>query len=122
MSLRWKRFPSFIEARETFRAASCVYVQASPRGRPLRIGKASSGLEARYRGGTGYALDAAAHGSRNQRFVASVPRTICELVERELIWANRSSLPYNNQGLNHEPVRRIRITHTGSKPRLSGLA
>ena len=119
VKLRWHRFASFIAARNAFRADSCVYLQATSRGQPLRIGKASVGLEGRYRGGTGYALDAAAHGSRNQWFVAAVPKALCEAVERELIWVNRSKLRYNNQGVTYEPPSRVRLQHSGSKPRIS---
>src|SRR5262249_20656748 len=41
--LNWQKFTKLTDAR----------------GCPIRIGKASEGLEARYRGGTGYAMDAA---------------------------------------------------------------
>jgi hypothetical protein len=93
-----------------------VYVQADSRGRPLRIGMASRGLSVRYRGGTGYALEAAAHGSRNQWFVARVPVRLCAVVEKELIWSQRAALRYNSQGKRRTPRVRLRITHVGSKP------
>jgi len=57
--LEWQKFTKLTDARSRFRKTSCVYVQADSRGCPIRFGKASEGLEARYRGGTGYAMDAA---------------------------------------------------------------
>ena len=62
--LRWQRFASFIEARRAFARTACIYVQADRAARPVRVGMASRGLEARYRGGTGWALEAAMQGLR----------------------------------------------------------
>src|SRR5437773_366728 len=52
IKLEWQKFTKLTDARSRFAKASCVYVQTDPQGCPIRIGKASEGLEARYRGGT----------------------------------------------------------------------
>ena len=59
--LEWHRFRKLTEARNQFRTTPCIYIQTDRRGTILRVGKAEKGLEVRYRGGTGYALDAAMH-------------------------------------------------------------
>ena len=61
IKLDWQRFSKLTEARSRFAKTPCMYIQADPRGCPIRVGKASEGLQARYRGGTGYAMDAAMH-------------------------------------------------------------
>lgn len=82
----------------------------------LGIGKASKGLEARYRGGTGYALDAAMHASRNLVFVAAVPSALCEQVGRTLIWQFRTQLAYNNLGVTRAPESVMPLRHSGTAP------
>ena len=109
--LAWRSFPNLTEARSAFAEASCIYVQTDRRSAPIRIGKASKGLETRYRGGTGYALDAAMHESGNKVFAARV-----SAVERALIWRSRPSLPYNNQGKRQQPTETVSITHRGTVP------
>ena len=84
--LNWQKFGKLTEARSRFAKTACIYVQADSQGCPIRIGKASEGLEARYRGGTGYAIDAAMHGSGNLVFVAAVDKDLCACIEGELIW------------------------------------
>lgn len=121
MKLKWSKFQKFIEARDQFYTKSCIYVQADPSGNPVRIGKASKGLNVRYRGGTGYALDAAMHESGNLFFVAAVPYKSCKIVETELIWRGRELLSYNNQGKINPPKKRINLTHSGEKPDFSGF-
>jgi hypothetical protein len=116
LPLIWRRFTTLTSAREAFASIPCVYVQTNRRSRPIRIGKASGGLRRRYWGGTGYALDAAMHGSGNLIFVAKVPRRLCDLVERNLIWRYRESLPYNNVGKKIPPRTMIRLLHQGRKP------
>ena len=116
VALRWKRFSVATDARKEFAKIPCVYVQADPAGRPIRIGKASEGLEARYRGGTGYALDASMHGSGNLMFVAPVPKELCVAVENELIWRGRAVLPYNNVGKRVPPITRVEVSHEGDSP------
>lgn len=114
--LRWERFERLTDAREMFGNGPCVYVQADSRGRALRVGKASRGLHARYRGGTGWAIDAAMHSSRNVVFVASVPLEYLDAVEATLIWSHRDSLPYNNVGKRVAPVALAPLTHSGDAP------
>jgi hypothetical protein len=116
VSLIWSRFSKLTEARNAFRKESCVYIQTDGAGHIVRIGKAEKGLEARYRGGTGYAIDAAMHGSGNFVFVAAVPQPLCSAVELALIWQLRSQLDYNNQGKLRPPTAQINIVHGGEMP------
>ena len=95
--LEWHKFQRLTEARSRFSTMPCVYIQGDHNGNPIRVGMASNGLEARYRGGTGYAVDAAMHSSNNLVFVAAVPKELCKAVEDELIWQGRQCLAYNNQ-------------------------
>jgi hypothetical protein len=117
--LEWHKFQKLTEARSKFATTPCVYVQADPSGCPIRVGKASEGLAARYRGGTGYAIDAAMHGSNNLVFVASVQKELCGEVEDELIWQGRRCLAYNNHGKISPPFRRVALTHSGTPPELA---
>jgi hypothetical protein len=116
VALDWQRFTKLTDARARFAKIPCVYVQTDPQGCPIRIGKASEGLEARYRGGTGYAIDAAMHGSGNLVFVASVDKELCGCVETELIWQGRRCLRYNNHGKIVSPSRRVALSHSGTQP------
>lgn len=122
VKLKWCQFAKLTEARSAFPKTPCVYAQTDSTARPIRVGKASEGLEARYRGGTGYALDAAMHGSSNLVFVAGVPRDLCKAVEDELIWQGRRNLPYNNNGKIAPPRFRIQLAHVGVVPNLDGFA
>jgi hypothetical protein len=70
VTLHWVRSRLMTEARHVVGARSCVYVQTDRRGRPVRVGKASRGLHVRYRGGTGWALDATMHESGNLVYTA----------------------------------------------------
>jgi hypothetical protein len=94
-------------------------VQADKHGCPLRVGKASKGLDKRYHGGNGYAMDAAMHESGNLFFVAPVEEALCKAVEDELIWQGRRVLPYNNQGKLVSPIQPIMIKHSGDTPVMS---
>jgi hypothetical protein len=98
VTLTWERFQSLTAARGRYAKRCCAYVQADRAGRAVRVGKASFGLVARYRGGTGHALDAAMHGSGNCVFVAAVAATLCSLVEATLIYGHAESLRYNLAG------------------------
>lgn len=120
LTLKWWKFKRLTEARIHFAKTPCIYVQADQNGYPIRIGKASNGLEARYRGGTGYALDAAMHGSNNLVFIAAVQKELCKEVEDELIWRGRLCLSYNNQGKISLP-RRIPLVHTGEPPKFENF-
>jgi hypothetical protein len=118
LMLEWYKFKKLTEARFKFAKTPCVYVQTDPNGYPIRAGKASKGLEARYRGGTGYAIDAAMHGSNNLVFIAAVKKELCKEVEDELIWQGRRCLAYNNQGKISQPFSRIALIHRGVPPQL----
>jgi hypothetical protein len=96
-----------------------VYVQTDKHGHPVRVGKASKGLDERYHGGNGYAMDAAMHESGNLVFVAPVEAALCKPVEDELIWQGRRVLTYNNQGKLVPPLQRIAKEHFGEVPVLS---
>src|SRR6266478_5467508 len=111
VALEWHRFTKLIDARTRFAKISCIYVQTDAHGCPIRIGKAGEGLETRYRGGTGYAIDAAMHGSGNLVFVAAVSKELCGCVEDELIWQGRCCLMYNNRGKIVPPFPRVRVSH-----------
>lgn len=121
VKLKWQKFTKFIDARSHFAKIPCVYVQADSQGHPIRIGKATEGLEARYRGGTGYALEAAMHGSGNLIFVTPVEKRLCGFVENELIWQGRHCLTYNNFGKLVPPVYRVSVSHLGIPPNCIGF-
>lgn len=114
--LVWSRYATLTAARQAFANSACVYVQTDPHANPVRVGKASKGLEARYRGGTGYALDAAMHHSGNLVFVAPVSAGECVAIEDELIWRHRDVLIYNNIGKKTAPARRLVLVHDGDVP------
>jgi hypothetical protein len=118
--LTWTRFESLTAARRIFGSVSCVYVQADHEGRAVRVGKASSGLHSRYRGGTGWALDAAMHGSGNLVFIAPVDLAVLDAVESTLIWVHRSSLRYNRVGRRIAPEPLVEIEHVGEIPVFDG--
>ena len=118
VKLTWHKFSKLTEARSQFAKTPCVYIQTDARGRPIRVGKASKGLDTRYRGGTGYAIDAAMHGSGNLVIVAAVSGDLCGSVENELIWQGRRRLTYNNEGKLTEPSPRIMLNHSGTSPRM----
>ena len=119
MTLEWQKFHKLTVARQHFAKTPCVYIQADQDGHPIRVGMASKGLGVRYRGGTGYAIDAAMHGSNNLVFIAAVQKELCKEVEDELIWQGRRCLAYNNQGKISLPFRRIALIHTGVLPNLA---
>lgn len=119
VTLQWRKFSKLTKARSAFATNPCVYTQTDSDEKPIRVGKASKGLEARFRGGTGHALDAAMHGSQNLVFVAPVDEHLCELVEGELIWQGRKVLTYNKQGKKRPPGRRLMFTHCGNSPNFS---
>lgn len=77
---------------------------------------ASRGLHVRYRGGTGWALDAAMHESGNLVYTALVPERLCKAVEDHLVWQWRDSLPYNVVGKLRAPAA-VSIRNEGTPPR-----
>ncbi len=119
IELRWSKYSKLTEARTVFPHQACVYVQADKHGRPVRVGKASKGLDERYHGGNGYSMDAAMHESGNLVFVAPVDAALCKAVpvdaalckavEDELIRQGRRVLTHNNQGKLTPPRQRIVI-------------
>lgn len=117
--LLWTRHEKMTDAREVFWETPCVYIQTDVHEGPVRVGKASSGLDSRYHGGTAYALDAAAHSSGNLVFVAPVKKKLCDIVERSLIWDYRDVLTYNNVGKKTPPSTQIELVHAGQAPRFS---
>jgi hypothetical protein len=117
VTLTWERFARLTLARARYAERCCIYVQADREGRPVRVGKASLGLVARYRGGTGYALDAAMHGSGNCVFIAAVEPDVCAAVEAVLIYEHRARLRYNNVGKRVAPPERLDLVHEGDVPR-----
>jgi hypothetical protein len=114
IELTWRRFESMTAARAAFKTVPCVYAQADPEGRAVRVGLASKGLDRRYYGGTAYALDAAMHGSGNLVFAAATDRAA--IAEATLIWDHRDSLPYNNVGRRVTPPILACIEHAGQAP------
>ena len=116
ITLHWVRFDSLTAARDTFGTTSCVYVQADRDGSAVRVGKASKGLHARYRGGTGWALDAAMHNSGNVVFVAGVTSDLVAAVEASLIWSHREALRYNKVGKRLAPQLELILDHAGDRP------
>jgi hypothetical protein len=114
--LTWTRFESLTAARRAFGSVPCVYVQADREGHAVRVGKASRGLHSRYRGGTGWAFDAAMHGSGNLVFVAPVDIAVLDALELTLIWVHRSSLRYNIVGRRIAPKLLVEIEHAGEAP------
>ena len=87
------------------------------RRRIIRVGKAGGGLGSRYRGGTGYAIDAAMHESGNLVFVAAVPPGLVEAIENTLIWQHRERLLYNNVGRKRQLGAPVAVAHCGDAPR-----
>src|SRR5262245_37668351 len=77
ITLQSERFTKLTAARDAFRKDPCVYVTTDKLGDGIRVGVASKGLEARYRGGTGYSVDAAMHESGNFIYVAPAGADLC---------------------------------------------
>lgn len=116
VTLDWSRFSSLTAARTVFWTKPCVYVQTDLLACPVRVGMASKGLNARYRGGTAYTIDAAMHDSKNLVFVVEVPSDCCALIEKNLIWQYRKLLIYNNMGKRNCPEVSMRFVHEGEAP------
>ena len=66
----WEKFANFQEALKKFKGVACIYVLTDKDGRILRIGE-SGNLRSRYRGGTGWMVEADMHGSGNLVFVTA---------------------------------------------------
>jgi hypothetical protein len=117
VALDWHCFDRLTTGRAAFATTPCVYAQTDRQRRVIRVGKAGGGLGARYRGGTGYTIDAAMHESGNLVFVAAVPADLVEAVEATLIWENRDGLIYNNIGRKRQLVEAVAVIHRGDTPR-----
>lgn len=114
--LTWHCYPSFIEARASFRGKGCIYLQTDAAGNILRVGECDDPWE-RYKGGTAYALDAAGHNSGNLFFFAEVngeSRTR-KVIEANLIFDLQPH--YNNQHKNKPPRVRVQYSHAGEMPK-----
>lgn len=85
-------------------------------GHILRIGE-SGNLRSRYRGGTGWMVEAAMHGSGNLVFVAAA--RIEEKIRKsaEALLTFRYQPPYCEQNKLIAPVELPEIEHTGDVPR-----
>lgn len=117
VTLDWHCFDRLTAARAAFATTPCVYAQTDRDRSVIRVGKAGGGLGPRYRGGTGYTIDAAMHESGNLVFVAAVPADLVEAVEATLIWENRDRLVYNNIGRKRQLVEAVAVLHRGDTPR-----
>ena len=116
LSLTFQRFTSFIEARKTFRARPCIYIQTDRDEHPVRVGE-SDDLWKRCFGGTACALEAAGHGGGNLYFVADAPqdrKERCRL-EATLIYALKPR--YNNQHMKRPPLQPAEYVFAGDVPR-----
>lgn len=82
-----------VQVGGTFCAALTDTSLAPVQGRALRVDSASSGPHARYRGVTGWAIDAAMHESRNVVSAVPVPAELLQQVKSTLIGTDRSSHP-----------------------------
>ncbi len=71
---RWQRFTTFQDALKKHKGVACLYVLTDREEKVLRIGE-SACLRSRYRGGTGWMVEAAMHDSGNIVFL-SRPRPL----------------------------------------------
>ncbi len=76
-------------------------------------------MTTRYRGGRGWALDAAMHDSGNVVYVAEVASDLVDAVESSLIWSHRDVLRYNNLGKRVAPPVELVLDHAGVRPNVS---
>lgn len=113
--LRWQRFCTLRKAREALRGRPCIYLQTDSREAILRVGE-SNDLWARYVGGTGYAVDAAMHGSGNLFFVASAPGDREARRKIEALLISRLQPTYNVQGAGLSLAPNLPLRHEGECP------
>lgn len=114
--LKWRRFESFLDLRQEFRAQPCVYLQTDPQENVLRVGE-SEDLWNRYLGGTAYAVEAAMHGSGNLFFAASAPTDQAERRRLEATLIYDLKPLYNNQHKDFPPIRPVEYIHDGDVPK-----
>jgi hypothetical protein len=112
----WEKFGNFQDALKKFKRVACIYLLTDKDGRILRIGE-SGNLRSRYRGGTGWMVEAALHGSGNIVFVAAAP--IEEKIRKsaEAILTFKYQPPYCQQNKLVAPVESLEIENTGEVPR-----
>ena len=117
VSLEWKRFETFREARKIFRGIPCIYAMTDgDEAHVLKIGQ-SQDLWKRYLGGTGYTVDAVMHGTGNRVFVAAGPADKWERETIEAILIFKSQPPYCVQKKKFLPPDELEIQHHGDAPK-----
>jgi hypothetical protein len=111
----WEKFANFQDALKKFKRIPCIYVLTDKDGRILRIGE-SGNFRSRYRGGTGWMVEAAMHGSGNLVFVSAAP--IEEKIRKfaEAFLTFKYQPPYCQQNKLVAPVESMEIEHTGEVP------
>lgn len=116
VTLTWTEFASISEAMEKGygKGRSFVYVVATDQRTPLYVGMASKGFQARYRGGTHNAIDAALDSSGKVVLVTEVAKRLLRRVERQLIFDFKPR--WNVQDKRKAPRLRLRIEHAGQAP------
>jgi hypothetical protein len=113
--LVWEQFDTFQAALKKFKRSACLYVLTDKEERILRIGE-SGDLRSRYRGGTGWMVEAALHESGNKIFVAPAPAD--EGTRRAIeAWLTFKHQPrYCQRDKCVAPVGAWHIEHTGRTP------
>jgi hypothetical protein len=106
----------FSRRAKNFKRSACLYVLADKDEHIFRIGE-SGNLRNRYRGGTGWMVEAALHGSGNKIFAAPAPAD--EETRRSVeAWLTFKHQPqYCQQEKCVAPVGAWHIEHTGDVPR-----
>ena len=116
ISFNWQRFVTFQEALKKHKGVACLYVLTDKEERILRIGE-SGCLRSRYRGGTGWMVEAAMHGSGNIVFVAAAPADQKIRQSAEALLTYRHQPPYCQRDKLVPPVEPLEIEHQGDVPR-----
>jgi hypothetical protein len=114
--LHWERFNTFQEALKQFRLLPCLYLLIDTDDRILRIGE-SADLRARYRGGTGWMVEAALYRSGKTVFAAQAPpeERTRRSVEGWLTFRYQPQFCQRDKEL--PPLEEWQVEHTGDVPR-----
>lgn len=112
----WQKFTTFQEALKKHKGIACLYVLTDKDENILRIGE-SGCLRSRYRGGTGWMVEAAMHGSGNIIFVAAAPVEQKMRQSAEALLTYRHQPPYCQRDKMIPPVVLLAIEHQGDVPR-----
>lgn len=112
----WEKFANFQDALKKFKGLPCIYMLTDKDGRILRIGE-SGNLRSRYRGGTGWMVEAALHGSGNVVLVAAAPIEETIRKSAEALLTFRYQPPYCQQNKLFAPLEALEIAHRGEVPR-----